>query len=252
MKLGLCTGQENLEMAMRLGFDYIECTVSSTEAMNDRDFLDLKSKVKNSSIKIERFNVLFPRTICLIGPEADHEKIRNYLEKSFQRVSELGGTTVVFGSGRSRTFPSGMAYRDAFLELIKVTRLIGEIAAKHGIIIAIEPLNSGESNCINSVREGAMLEAAVDLPSVGLLADNYHMLMDNEPMNSLLEIKKLNHIHISLANRYFPVVYDNDVKSFIDVLKQIGYSGTMSIEGKTDDLENDAAAALKVLRSAVS
>ena len=251
MRFGLCTGPENLEMVVRLGFEYIECAVTAVEAMSDDDFAAFRAKVDKSPIKVERFNVLFPGTIRLIGPEADREKISAYLERAFSRVKVLGGSAVVFGSGRSRAFPPEMPYRDAFKELIKVTRLIGEIAAKFGITVVIEPLNRDETNCINSVREGAMLEACADVSSVELLADLYHILKENEPMENILRVKKLKHTHIALLEgRAFPTVLDKDVEAFFKSLKAIGYSGTMSIEGKTENLETDAAAALKVLRSA--
>lgn len=251
MKFGLCSGPENLELAGRLGFDYIECAVTAAEAMSDADFDAFLSKVNNSPIKPERFNVLFPGTIPLVGPQADHGKITEYLEKAFPRVKALGGTVVVFGSGRSRVFPEDMPYRDAFRELIEVTRLIGQIAATYGITIAIEPLNRDETNCVNSVREGAMLEAAVNLPSVGLLADLYHVLKENEPVENIVSVKSLKHTHIALLEgRAFPVVCDKDVKAFFGALKQINYTGTMSIEGKAaNDFETDAAAALKILRT---
>ena len=253
MKFGVCTGFENLDTAARLGFDYIECTVTSVEAMSDSEFAALEAKIRASTIKIERFNVLFPGTMRLVGPEADPVKIRAYLEKALARVKALGGSAVVFGSGRSRVFPPEMPFRDAFRELIRVTRLIGEVAAKYSLVIVIEPLNCGESNCINSVREGAMLEAAVDHPNIQLLADNFHMLKDREAMEKLLEIKKLKHTHISLLEgRAFPTVSHNDVQGFFDALKKIGYDGTMSIEGKAADFEKDAAASLKVLRAAAA
>ena len=250
MKFGLCTVPENLEITARLGFDYIECAVTAVESMSEADFSAFEAKVRASSIKVERFNVLFPGTIGLIGPQADSGKITAYLEKAFARVKALGGNAVVFGSGRSRVFPPDMPYRDAFKELIKITRLIGDIAAKYGITIVIEPLNKGETNCINSVREGAMLEAAADHPSVALLADLFHILKDNEPMENLLAVKKIKHLHIALLEgRAFPTVCDKDVHAFIDALKKIGYDGTISIEGQAKDFEADAALALKVLRT---
>jgi sugar phosphate isomerase/epimerase len=250
MRFGLCTGPENLEMVGRLGFDYIECAVTAIEAMSNEDFAAFQAKVDKSPIKVERFNVLFPGTLRLIGPEADQQKIRAHLEKAFYRVKALGGSAVVFGSGKSRAFPPDMPYRDAFKELIRVTRLIGEIAAQFALTIAIEPLNRGETNCINSVREGAMLEACVDMSSVELLADLFHILKENEPMENILQVKKLKHTHIALLEgRAFPTVLDNDVEAFFKALKQIGYSGTMSIEGSSEDSETDAAKALKVLRS---
>ena len=168
MRFGLCTGPQNFELAESLGFDYIECAVTAVEAMSDADFNAFKAKVDRSPLKVERFNVLFPGAFRFVGPDSKTGEICAYLERAFPRVKALGGTVVVFGSGRSRAFPPDMAYSGGFRELLFITRLIGKIAAKFDLIVAIEPLNSEETNCVNSVREGAMLEGAANLPSVAL------------------------------------------------------------------------------------
>jgi sugar phosphate isomerase/epimerase len=250
MRIGLCTTPDNLDLAARLGFDYVEFAVSAIEALSDDEFSGIKSKIDKSSIKAERFNVLFPGSLKLTGVEADHGKIHAYLEKAFARVKALGGTVVVFGSGKCRTFPQGIAFKQTYKELVNVTKLIGEIAARYTITVAIEPLNRTETNCINSLIEGAMLEADVDMPSIGLLADLYHILRENEPMTDILLVKELKHTHVAvLEGRAFPTSSDKDVEAFFNALKQAGYNGTMSIEGSAKDLEKDAAAALKILRS---
>jgi sugar phosphate isomerase/epimerase len=250
MKIGLCTGPDNLELAAKLGFDYVEFAVSGIEALSEDEFAGIKARIDKSPIKAERFNVLFPGSIKLVGPEADHGKIRAYLEKAFIRVKALGGTAVVFGSGRCRAFPEGTPFKQSYKELVKVTKLIGEVAAKHNITIVIEPLNRTETNCINSVIEGAMLEADADMPSIALLADLYHILKENEPISDILLVKDLKHTHVAvLEGRAFPVSPDKNVEEFFKALRQAGYNGTMSIEGGAKDLEKDAAAALKILRS---
>jgi sugar phosphate isomerase/epimerase len=249
MKIGLCTGLENLELAQRLGFDYIECAVSTIASLSDEEFAQTEELVKASPIKVERANVLFPR-IKLLGPEKDQKAIDEYLEKAFTRVGALGAQVVVFGSGVARAIPQEFPFRQGYRELVAATKRIGEIAGNHRLTVSIEPLNREESNCINSVKEGAMLEADVDSPSVGLLADLYHMLRENESMENILAVKALKHTHIALLEgRGFPVRATREVEAFFDALRKIGYDGTMSIEGRTENLEQDAAAALKALRS---
>jgi sugar phosphate isomerase/epimerase len=95
-----------------------------------------------------------------------------------------------------------------------------------------------------------MLEAAVNSPAVGLLADLYHILKEKEPLGDIAAVKELKHTHVAvLEGRAFPTAADPDVAAFFSALKKAGYSGTMSIEGNTKDIEKDAAAALKVLRT---
>ncbi|MDR0449695.1 MAG: sugar phosphate isomerase/epimerase, partial [Treponema sp.] len=137
-----------------------------------------------------------------------------------------------------------------YAELVRATKRIGEIASSYGITIAIEPLNREESNCINSLKEGAMLQADAGSDAVGLLADLYHMLREDEPIDNITAVKDLNHTHIALLEgRGYPLFINKEVESFFAALAKIGYAGTMSIEGRTSDMERDAAEALKVLRS---
>ena len=250
MKIGLCTGLENLELVRRLGFDYIECAVSGIAALSDDDYQKALAAVKASPIKVERANVLFPGTIKLFGPDKDQKLIDEYLEKAFTRIAAMGAKAVVFGSGKARAIPMDVSFGRGYRELVAATRHIGDIAGKHGLCVAIEPLNRDESNCVNSVKEGAMLEADADSPHVGLLADLYHMLKENEKMENILAVKALKHTHIALLEgRGFPVRAAEEAKAFFDALRKIGYDGTMSIEGRTENLEKDAALGLEVLRS---
>jgi sugar phosphate isomerase/epimerase len=250
MKYGLCASLDNLALAERLGFDYIECAVSSIAAYSDEEFEKILGDLKAGSLAVERVNVLFPRNINLIGAGAEQKTVDEYLEKAFARVKALGGTLAVFGSGLSRAIPADYPFRKGYAELVGVTKRIGEIAAHYGITIAIEPLNREESNCINSLKEGAMLQADAASDNVGLLADLYHMLRENEPVENITAVKDLSHTHIALLEgRGYPLVRTKEVEGFFAALGNVGYTGTMSIEGKTADMEHDAAKALQVLRS---
>jgi sugar phosphate isomerase/epimerase len=143
-----------------------------------------------------------------------------------------------------------MSWGEGFRELIKVTRLIGEMAGSYGIGLAVEPLNAEETNCVTTLREGALLEAAVNSPAVGLLADLYHILKQGEPVEDILSLRELRHTHIALLEgRAFPTAPHPSVEAFFRALGEISYGGTMSIEGRAEDLGRDAVTALKVLRS---
>jgi sugar phosphate isomerase/epimerase len=250
MRFGLCTSPDNLELTGKLGFDYIEFSTASVAALNDEEFGALKVRMDKSPVKAECFNVLFPGAVRLVGAEADNGKMKTYLEKAFERITALGARVAVFGSGGCRTFPEGVPFKESYRELVKTARIIGETAEQYDLTVAIEPLNKSETNCINSLIEGAMFEAVVNSPAVGLLADLHHILREKEPLDDIAVVKELKHTHVAvLDGRAFPVVVDQDVGAFFSALKKAGYSGTMSIEGNTQDLEKDAAAALKVLRT---
>ena len=252
MKIGICTGLENLELLERLGYDYIEPQVSKVAEYTEEEFAFWKEKLKDAKIACETFNVLFPGDIHCIGEEYDEEILVEYLNKGFSRVRELGGELVVFGSGNQRRCPDYVDFQEGVRQLVYVYRLVGTIAAMYDLTVVVEPLNRTETNMICTMAEAAMVAGMVDLPNVKVLADYYHVMMDQDPISDLKRIQSLAHVHIAAKEgRRYPVEEIEDtLKTFFDTLHEIGYDARISIEGGTDDMEEDAKKALVLLREA--
>jgi len=251
VKIGICTSLDNLEKVAKMGFDYIEPSVTGIADMDSEVFSEIANKVEKSAIKCEAFNVLFPRDIRLTGQEVDKERIKEYLDNAFARVSQLGGKVVVFGSGGSRRIPDGWSRENAWEQLIEAAKITGDIAGKYDITIAMEPLNTGETNILNSVAEGFKFVQEVSHPNVKLLADFYHMRKENEELSILEEVSsQLVHVHIAKGDgRTYPLSTSEDIyEDFFNILKKAGYNGRCSIEGRTDDMEADGPIALALLR----
>ena len=254
MKIGVSTNVENINIAQSIGFDYIEVNASGISALSDSEFEEKLAIVNAADIKCECFNILFPATIALFGDNAaDSNELEKYLNHTFKRLQALGGKIAVFGSGRSRTFPQNVSFFDAYRKLVDIATMIGEIAAKYGLIVVDEPLNPNESNVIRTVAEGAMLVAQVNSENLQLLADGYHMFISDEPLDNIKLAGKLKHTHIATKDgRRYPTVQDELLSEFFAQLSAIGYDERISIEGRTDDFEKDAPAALAFLRKELS
>ncbi len=249
MRFGLCMDIRNVKTAEKCGFDYVDGKLSQIASFSDEEFDDVLSLMKTSSLRMERASLLFPKTMELIGSGYDEKAVTSYLEKAFERMNALSCPLVVFGSGKSRMLPPSMKWTDGFLSLVKVTQLTADIASGYGIDIAIETLNRSETNMINTLTEGAALEAVVHRSNVGLLADAYHMRKEGEDMSKIISCSPLMHTHIALReDRAYPTEMCDEVEEFFDVLKKAGYDGTMSIEGKSGNTEEDSVKSLKVLR----
>ncbi len=251
MKFGICTSVDNLKLLEKTGYDYIELPLNHVATIPAEDFEKICGEVDASSLKAERFSLLYPKTMALIGPRvASIAEQEDYLHTAYSRARRLGGEVVVFGSGKSRMVPDGFSFSQGFQQLVQVTSLAGKLAGEYGIRVAIEPLNRKECNIIHTVMEGALLQGAVGMASVGVLADYFHMYQEQEPMENILTVDALLHTHIATgADRLYPCSPTEDIISFFSALKQKGYDGSMSIEGKTQDMTQDAPRALEVLRS---
>lgn len=250
MRFGVCTDIENIKAAQKLGFEYIEVNASAISALSEEKFEKKRTVANSADIGCECFNVLFPGTITLLGSHAtDWSEVESYLHHTFGRVKELGGKIVVFGSGRCRSYPEDMSFFEAHRRLCDVTAKIGGIAAGYDLTITVEPLNQSESNMICTVAEGAMLVAQVNAENVRLLADGYHMFADGEPLENIKRAGNLAHAHIATQDgRKFPTVRDEILEGFFVKLRAIGYDERVSIEGRTDNFEEDSLTSLALLR----
>lgn len=250
MKYGLCAGLDKIAEVAALGFDYLEPPVNGTAALSEEDFAAKLAMVKEASIHCPAFNLLFPKTMQVLVPETTDDMIAEYLHTAMKRVQLLGGRVAVFGSGKSRNRPEGMSYGDAFRRLVDVTRLTGEIAQQYGVVIVLEHLNRNETNMINSMAEAAALVAAVNHPNVQLLCDSFHAAKENEPFTDVTRLGGVKHVHVATREgRRYPLQADDDLKALFENLKATGYSGLISIEGKTDDMSKDGPAALAVMKN---
>ena len=126
-------------------------------------------------------------------------------------------------------------------------------AAAQEVTLAIEPLNTGECNFINSVAEGMALAHAVDHPSINVLSDLYHVNLEGQSFAETSAAgPRLVHVHVAGAeHRRVPTAQDVDyLASFFRVFKEMDYAGRISVEGSATDLPREAAEALGVLHSA--
>lgn len=249
MRYGICTGLENAKLAEAMGYDYIEPSITATMNLEPERLEKLSEELKSQRIKCEAFNILFPKTMELLG-DMDEEELAAHLHKAMGLMQRLGGRVVVFGSGKCRRCPDGLSYGEAYKRLVKIYRMTGEIAAGYGILVVIEPLSRAETNMICTMAEGAILREDVNHPNVSLLSDYFHVMANHDNIGDIETIKNFGHIHIASGNgRRYPLSCEGEeYAAFIKALKNAGYDGRMSIEGKTDDILKDGPKALALLK----
>ncbi len=250
ISIGLCAGLERAGEVKALGFDCLEPPVTGIAALSDAAFERALADLRETGLTVRCCNCLFPGELALCGDDLRTDRVAAWLQAVLPRVKRLGAELVVFGSGKARRRPNGMPYGRAFRQLARVARLIGDACAANGLRMAIEPLNPGETNMINTVAEGAALMSAADHPAVGLLADSYHMALSGEDPADIIRVGGVWHVHVALKEgRRWPVAPDPLLLRLFAALKATGYAGCVSVEGVSGDWRADAARVLPLLRN---
>lgn len=253
MKIGVCGGFDRIAIVAACGYDYLETNFRSLVQASEEEFQSFLSELKNSNITCEAANCFIPGDMKVTGENVDYEALKEYLAIGYKRAYETGIKVVVFGSGGARNIPEGYSYKDAINDIIRfVKEYAAPMAADYGIDLVFEPLRKQETNIINTIKEGAMLASAINLPNVGALGDLFHMHVEGDTYDDVRELKGiLRHAHISNPSSVDKRVYMKesdtfDYKGFFDALKYAGCE-RVSIEAGTDDFETDAREAIRVM-----
>lgn len=255
MRFGICASLADLEVVTAAGYDYIEPPVTALlqPEQPEADIMPpLLTRLAASRLKPESFNLLLPGDLKVVGPEIDPERQTAYLDTAFRRAKMLGGEIAVFGSGGARRLRDGWPQAEASRQITAFLGRCGDAAQRHGMAVAIEPLNSAECNFINSVAEALAFAKEANHPAVAVLSDLYHIAHDGQSYDETRDAaSRLRHVHVAGIGRRAPAADDHEfLTGYLSVLKQIGYSGRISIEANWEDLEAQAADALQVLKCA--
>jgi sugar phosphate isomerase/epimerase len=249
--LGVVESIGNDSLLYAAGFRLIGETVGKmlSPSLPEAAFEKNLQQIKQTRCKLYLCNVLFPGSIKITGSQVDEQKILGYLDTVFYRARRADIPLIVLGSGGSRRLPEGYDKAQAKREFAALCRKMAMVAKKHNRMLAIESLNSTETNFLNTLEEAAEIVKMVNHPNFRLNADIYHMLKENEPPQHIIDARKYI-VYVELAEkekRTFPGVAGEDFRPYFQALKSINYKGPIVIEGRTGNLSQEAPDAYNYL-----
>ncbi|WP_138991010.1 sugar phosphate isomerase/epimerase [Larkinella sp. C7] len=252
LPLGVCAGYEKVGLLKTLGFSFIEESVGRFLIPDAGDSQYEKNRVtlKTEGLPVRSYIYFFPGTLKSVGPTLHHEAILQRADLALKRAKECGSKNIVFGSGGSRAIPDGFDRATAKAQHIELCKKMAPLAEKHGVTLAVEPLNRGETNFINSLAEGVEIIQAVNNPWFKLQCDIYHMLKEDEKPEEIIKYRQyITHCHIAeKQKRTAPGVMGDDFKPYFRALKQIKYEGGLSLECNWTDFDNEVALGLATVK----
>jgi sugar phosphate isomerase/epimerase len=254
MKLGCCCSLEDIEKFARVGFEFVECTVSTLKPeADDATFAPVQAAFRAAPLPVLAFNVFIPGDIKVTGPAVDEKRLFNYALRTIERMYAVGARILVFGSGGARNVPDGFPLETGREQFASFARSVGEMAQHAGVLVGIEAINRSEkTNIINSLTEAVDIARRVNHPSVKIIADVYHMALENEPFSHISEYKDwIVHVHLADApQRGAPGTEQLPWAEAFHQLHLAGYDGLMSYECKWKDVAGEAPRSIRFVRKA--
>ena len=232
--------------AVAAGYDAIELRGRAGFAFRDR-LPELHRALANG--------VVMP-TVCVDMPHfigAFEQRLRRdavaQLASQLSVIAEIGGrgamTPASYGmfSRRLPPFEPPRSEADDRLVLLAALSELGEHAAGCGVALYLEPLNRYEDHMVNRLEQAVELVEAVGLDTVRVVADTYHMNIEEDDPAAALRAagRYLGHVQVSDSNRFQPGAGHLDWPSVLGALATTGYTGYLALECR---LRGEPAAAV--------
>jgi len=115
---------------------------------------------------------------------------------------------------------------------VDAVRACARAATARGVELLLEPINRYETDFVNSVDEGLALVEEVGEPSLGILADTFHMNIEEARLGDAIVRagERLRYVHVVDSNRHAPGRGHVDFGEVLDALGRIGYEGPLVAE----------------------
>ena len=156
----------------------------------------------------------------------------------------------IIGSMQGRSGP-GLAKPTALGYLADALEDLGEYARPHGVPLLLEPLNRYETDLVNTLEGGIRLLGSLSTANVRLLADLFHMNIEETHMaESILSARPhIGHVHFVDSNRRAAGLGHIDYPSIVKALRASGFGGFASAEAlPLPDPETAAARTIQSFR----
>ncbi len=116
--------------------------------------------------------------------------------------------------------------------LLKLLEDLVQTAEKAGAHLLLEPLNRYETHFLRRLEQAAALCEALPHPNLKIMADFFHMSIEEADIPAAIRAagKHLAHVHLADSNRLLPGQGHTDFQSGFAALREIGYAGFMALE----------------------
>ncbi len=156
----------------------------------------------------------------------------DYLAAAVEFCADLGGTHMIFGSPQRRGIQPGVSPEQAADWTLETFRNATRVAEERNVIICMEPLSPAETNFLITAADAIALAKRMESPAFKIMLDVKAMLSESTPLPDIVRASKgeFAYFHANDKNLKGPGFGEVDFKPIASVLKEVGYTGHVSVE----------------------
>jgi sugar phosphate isomerase/epimerase len=231
------TWLEKFDNLRDIGFEGIEVRLIGDDQQQEKQISEIKTIVRHNNVKPCSLVRPTPEFLKVLTIESYEEKLID-VTKTAGFASDLGVPAIVsvgvcvVPSLPSPFLPLPMIEPSRMALLEKYLTEVGQIAKQKGAQLLIEPLNRYEGTYYHRLSEAAEILDNIDNQQLGILADVFHINIEEaNTKKAVISAKKwLKHVQLGDNNRLLPGQGQFDFTNFFETLSVIDYKGYLALE----------------------
>ncbi|HZB24794.1 MAG TPA: sugar phosphate isomerase/epimerase [Vicinamibacterales bacterium] len=207
---------------------------------------DIRKGLEENGLECTVCSVLLPGFSLISDDASVRKKTVTHMQELIKGASEAGAKVIAgplyspvgYLPGRRRT-------SDEWKWAVEGHQALGETLTRHGVTMAIEPLNRFETFFLNTAADAAKLCAEINHPQIGVLFDTFHANIEEKEIGAGYRTvgRHLKHVHTCENDRGIPGSGHVEWPSVFAALRDVKYDGWLTIESFGFALPNLSAAA---------
>jgi len=226
---------DDLESACRkaaeLGFDGIEVFAPDAETLQRRELRQLLDEHDLELAAAGTGAGWVKHKLTLTSPDPSiRQAARSFVRSVIDAAGALRAPAII-GSMQGR-WGGEVARDDAFHYLAEALEDLGEHARRQDVRLLFEPLNRYETNLVNTIGSAVELLQSLSTKNVKLLADLFHMNIEERSIRDALYAGTghIGHVHFADSNRRAVGWGHINARGVGHDLKEINFEGFVSAE----------------------
>jgi sugar phosphate isomerase/epimerase len=213
----------------KLGYDAVELGGELSLA----DAGEVRYLVEGAGLTVSSICPSFTpeRDLAHPDPEVRESTVR-YIREVADLADVVGAPKIIIAPTaflRSRPIASE---EEEWKWAVESIRTVGEYADALGVNLTLECWNRYGTYLLNRLEQAVRLWRETELPNGGVMADTYHMNIEERSLPEAIREtgELLNHVHLSDSNRAAPGQGHIDFEPILQTLVDIGYPGYLTFE----------------------
>jgi sugar phosphate isomerase/epimerase len=233
----------SIPKAKAAGFDAVELFTASADEVDAGKLCKL---LDENNIELAAVGTGAGKAVHGLHLVSADKEIRRKARDFIRAMMDFGaqfGAPAIIGSMQGR-LERGVSREQGLGWLAEGLKELSEKAAGGGVNLLFEPLNRYETEMINTVGDGVNLIKSLDSDNVRLLADLFHMNIEEESIADSIRAggEYIGHVHFVDSNRRPAGMGHIDLSEAAQALKDIGFDGYASAEALAYPDPDSAAA----------